>query len=79
MDIFVDGKVISLDDYRHMTTAGSMQKRLATRTSEKGQLQGLVAFAAAVKGIAPWPIPLWQQMQATRISYEVDLLLKQRV
>jgi len=79
MDIFVDGKVISLDDYRHMTTAGFMQKRLATRTSEKGQLQGLVAFAAAVKGIAPWPIPLWQQMQATRISYEVDLLLKQRV
>jgi predicted dehydrogenase len=78
MDIFVDGKVISLDDYRRLSTCGSKQKPLATRTSEKGQLQELVAFAAAVKGRAPWPIPLWQQMQATRMSFEVERLLQPR-
>ena len=78
MDIFVDGKVISLDDYRRLSTCGAKQKPLATHTSEKGQMQELVAFAAAVKGRAPWPIPLWQQMQATRISFEVERWLKPR-
>ena len=78
MDIFVDGKVISLDDYRSLSTCGAKQKPLATRTSEKGQLQELVAFAAAVKGRSPWPIPLWQQMQATRISYAIERLIQPR-
>jgi hypothetical protein len=52
---------------------------LKSRTSEKGQLQELEAFAAAIKGREPWPIPLWQQMQATRISYEVDRLLNIKI
>ncbi|MDB4214592.1 bi-domain-containing oxidoreductase [Burkholderiaceae bacterium] len=78
MDIFVDGKVISLDDYRRLSTCGVKQKSLVTRTSEKGQLQELVAFASAVKGRTSWPIPLWQQMQATRISYEIEGLLQPR-
>jgi len=78
MDIFVEGKVISLEDYRRLSTGGAKQKPKATRTSEKGQLQELVAFAAAVKGRAPWPIPLWQQMQATRMSFEVERLLQPR-
>ena len=79
MDIFVDEKVITLNDYRCTSTVGVKQKPLKSRTSEKGQLQELEAFAAAVKGREPWPIPLWQQMQATRISYEVDRLLNIKI
>lgn len=75
MDIFVDGKVVSLEDYRRMTIEGLRQKPFATRISEKGQSEELLAFANAVKGKSEWPIPLWQQLQATRISFEVDRLL----
>ena len=75
MEVFVDGTVISLDDYRRMSVAGLKQKPFATRGQDKGQKEELVAFARAVKGEIEWPIPLWQQLQATRISFEVDRLL----
>lgn len=75
LDIFVDGAVISLDDYRHMAITGSKQKPYATRTQNKGQKDELTAFARAVRGQTDWPIPLWQQLQATRISFEVDAYL----
>ncbi len=75
MEVFVDGMVISLDDYRRLSVTGSKQKPLATRGPNKGQKEELVAFARAVKGEIEWPIPLWQQLQATRISFEVDRLL----
>ena len=75
MEIFVDGTVASLDDYRRMAIAGLKQKPFATRAPDKGQKEELVAFARAVKGESEWPIPLWQQLQATRISFEVDRLL----
>lgn len=72
MEIFVDGMVISLDDYRRMAIAGTKQKPFETRASDKGQKEELIAFARAVRGEADWPIPLWQQLQATRISFDVD-------
>jgi len=76
MDIFVDGMVISLNDYRHLSISGLKQESLKTRAADKGQKEELVAFARAIKGETGWPIPLWQQLQATRISIEVDRLLK---
>lgn len=79
MEIFVDGTVISLEDYRRLTFAGSSQAQLKTRAAEKGQKEELVAFARAVKGAASWPIPLWQQLQATRLSFEVDRQLLPQV
>jgi len=75
MEVFVDGKVIALNDYRRMTTQGGVAHALSTRSPDKGQKQELIAFASAIKGKTPWPIPWWQQVQATRISYEVDRLL----
>lgn len=75
MDIFVDGTVASLDDYRRMAIAGLKQKPFASRSPDKGQKEELIAFARAVKGETDWPIPLWQQLQATRISFKVDRLL----
>lgn len=75
MEVFVDGMVISLNDYRNLVVAGSKQKPFSTRGPNKGQKDELVQFARAIKGKSGWPIPLWQQLQATRISFEVDLLL----
>lgn len=75
MEIFVDGTVMSLDDYRLLEIAGARQKPFSTRTSDKGQLEELVAFARAINGEADWPIPLWQQFQSTRIAFEVDKMI----
>lgn len=72
MDIFVDGKVISLEDYRRLTIAGARVQSFQTRIADKGQKAELQAFARAVRGDAQWPIPLWQQIQATRIANEVE-------
>lgn len=77
MEVFVDGMVISLNDYRSMAIAGAKQKPFFTRAPDKGQKFELMAFARALRGEATWPIPLWQQLQATRISFDVDRLLAQ--
>jgi hypothetical protein len=61
MEVFVDGKVLLLNDYKLPT---SMK-------SEKGQKEELIAFAKALQdGI--WPIPLWQQAQAMEIAFQVE-------
>lgn len=75
MEVFVDGMVISLNDYRALTVTGGRQKPLETRASNKGQKEELQAFAAAIHGQADWPIPLWQQLQATRMSFDVERFL----
>ncbi|MDZ4064218.1 MAG: Gfo/Idh/MocA family oxidoreductase [Coriobacteriia bacterium] len=76
LEIFVDGVVVSLDDYRSLSVAGGKEKPLATRAADKGQKEELLAFARAIKGQAEWPIPLWQQLQATRISFLVEGFLR---
>ena len=76
MEIFVDGAVISMLDFRKMSAVGCKFNPLVTRGAEKGQKEELVAFAAAIKGGEDWPIPLWQQLQATRIACSVEAFLQ---
>jgi predicted dehydrogenase len=71
MEIFVDGKVIALDNYCRLTVTGSTERPLVTRSADKGQKEELIAFASAIINGTEPPIPLWQQLQATRISFEV--------
>jgi predicted dehydrogenase/threonine dehydrogenase-like Zn-dependent dehydrogenase len=71
-EVFVGGKVVELDDYRTLRIHGSSAKGLETRGGAKGHLEELEAFAAAVQGGGDWPIPLWQQLQATSIAFEVE-------
>ncbi|BFH64121.1 bi-domain-containing oxidoreductase [Paenibacillus azoreducens] len=72
MDIYVDGKNIFLDDYRRLLIAGSKAKGLETKISSKGQRETLERFGEAVQGRTEWPIPLWQQIQASEIALEVE-------
>ncbi|MDH4233141.1 MAG: bi-domain-containing oxidoreductase [Nitrospirota bacterium] len=71
MEIYVDNKIIKMSDYRKLDIFGSKEKGLATKTVEKGHLQELEAFARAIKE-GTEAIPLWQQVQATEISFEVE-------
>jgi predicted dehydrogenase/threonine dehydrogenase-like Zn-dependent dehydrogenase len=79
MDIFVDGKVIALDDYKVVTISGASRKPSKTRLPEKGQKEELEAFARAIQTGGPSPIPLWEQEQATSIALEVESALNRDI
>ncbi|HET9182423.1 MAG TPA: Gfo/Idh/MocA family oxidoreductase [Candidatus Angelobacter sp.] len=72
MDIFADGKVISLHDYKSLSVAGGKNKGWKSMTQQKGQLEELKALAASLRGGSRWPIPLDQIIQTTRVSFEIE-------
>jgi predicted dehydrogenase/threonine dehydrogenase-like Zn-dependent dehydrogenase len=76
MEIFVDGKVIMLGDYKSLTITGSKAKGVTTALPEKGQKAELEAFGDAILKGGEWPIPLWQQVQAMQIAFTVEDQLK---
>ena len=41
-------------------------------TQDKGQLEELRALAACLRQGAPWPIALQDQLDTTRVSFEVE-------
>ncbi len=78
MEVFVDGKVLVLDDYKLLTVKGARVRGVDTAVTEKGQKEELEAFGEAIQRGGEWPIPLWQQMQATEIANQIEELLKAR-
>ena len=72
MEIYVDGKVITMDDYKTIQIIGDGIKKYKTRLPEKGHYIELEAFADAIINKSEWPIPLWQQVQAMEIAFEVE-------
>jgi predicted dehydrogenase/NADPH:quinone reductase-like Zn-dependent oxidoreductase len=78
LDVFVDGAVISLDDYRRLTVVGRKSSGIERRTPAKGQREELVALAGVIREGGSWPIPLWQQVQATDIALTVERHLVDR-
>ena len=71
-EIFVDGKVLFLDDYKRLTIAGARAKGVESAIADKGQKHELESFGRAIQDGREWPIPLWQQLQATEISFCVE-------
>lgn len=70
-DVYVDGKLVVMEDYKRLHIYGSRRQSLRTSTQEKGFKEELIAFADAINnGI--WPIPWWQQMQASMIALAVE-------
>lgn len=76
LQIFVDGKVIMMDDYKKLTITGANGAGVETKLSDKGQKEELETFALAIRQGGEWPIPFWQQLQATEISFRVEELLR---
>jgi predicted dehydrogenase len=72
LEVFCDGRVLVLDDYQETTVHGARAAGLKKRLVEKGHREELEEFARAVKAGGEWPIPLWQQVQATRVSFAVE-------
>nr|WP_246557991.1 bi-domain-containing oxidoreductase [Bradyrhizobium liaoningense] len=70
-DIFVDGKVLVLDDYKRLDVTGA-KGGWKGMTIEKGQLEELAALAEAFNPGGKWPISLADQVSATRVSFAVE-------
>jgi predicted dehydrogenase/threonine dehydrogenase-like Zn-dependent dehydrogenase len=75
-DIFVDGKVLVLDDYKQLAVTGG-SGGWKGMTIEKGQMEELKALAEAFKGGGRWPISLADQFSATRVSFAVQKQLSE--
>jgi len=71
-EVYADGRVHLIDDFRQLLTAGASGPKLTTATAEKGHREELIAFADAIAGGGNWPIPLWQQLEAMRMAFEVE-------
>jgi len=76
MEIFSDGKVLVLDDYKQLRVHGSNAKGVSSKLTDKGHKRELEAFAETLKKGGEWPIPLWQQLQATEIALQIETQLK---
>lgn len=72
MEIFADGKVIVMDDYKSVEVYGSKQKGWSSRSVQKGQLEELRALADTLRRGKPWPISLQEQLSVSRISFDVE-------
>ncbi len=71
MKIYFDGKIIFLNDYREMKIFGARIKGLKMK-QDKGHFKELQEFATSIQKGNGYPIPLWQLIQATKISFEVE-------
>ena len=76
LEVFVDGRVYALHDYRTLEVVGSKATGASTRTQDKGHKAELEALASALRTGGEWPIPLWQQVQATDIALRVEGYLR---
>ena len=76
MEVFVDGQVIVLNDYRELAGSGIRVPSLKGKVPDKGQREELEAFARSLQKGGDWPIPLWQQLQASRIALSVEEFLR---
>jgi predicted dehydrogenase/threonine dehydrogenase-like Zn-dependent dehydrogenase len=72
MDVFADGKVIELDDYKAVRVAGTKKGEWSAASSQKGQFEELVELAEALKGARPWPISLEEQLETSRVALKVE-------
>jgi hypothetical protein len=76
MEIFTDGSVLTVDDYRALAVVGARRERWSSRTIEKGHSEELEALGRCLRDGGPWPISLEDQLQAMRIAFRVEELIR---
>jgi predicted dehydrogenase/threonine dehydrogenase-like Zn-dependent dehydrogenase len=75
MEIFVDGMVIALDDYKALTVTSARDRNWNGAGADKGHTQELSALADGILS-GTWPISLADQIAATRTSFEIESQLQ---
>ena len=70
--VYADATVHVLIDYKKLEAFGATIETVTSEEVNKGHFEELQAFVAAIKNGGEWPIPLWQQLQASRIALIVE-------
>jgi predicted dehydrogenase len=77
MEIFCDGTVIELDDYRSLKITGRDAGNWSAAAPAKGQFQELQALGEWFRSPGTsWPISLSDQLAVSRVALEVERQLK---
>lgn len=72
VEVFFDGRVCVIDDFKQISVNGARDPQISSARPGKGHREELIAFADAIRNGGDWPIPLWQQIEAMRIAFEVE-------
>ncbi|MDP5280682.1 bi-domain-containing oxidoreductase [Sphingomonas sp. DG1-23] len=73
MDIFCDGRVITLDDYKQVEIAGGRGKGWRSASAQKGQFEELEVLGRSLRNQdASWPIALADMLATSRTAFEVE-------
>lgn len=72
LEVFADGKVLVMDDYKSVTVHGGKHKGWSSNVVQKGQMEELEALSATLLKGTAWPVSLEEQLQASRVSFEVE-------
>ena len=72
IDVYSDGRVFSIHDFKSLRADGGELKPAKSRVPDKGHKAEIAAFVDAIQAGGPWPLPLRDQVQATRIALDVE-------
>ena len=72
MEVFCDGQVFSLDDYKALTSSARSAPLWSSGSIQKGQFEELQALGASLRAGEAWPIPLEDQLAAMRLAFAVE-------
>jgi predicted dehydrogenase/threonine dehydrogenase-like Zn-dependent dehydrogenase len=75
MDIYVDRKVITLDDYKKVGVFGEKYKGWSHASADKGQFNELLGLSDLIRSSAAVWSPT-EQFTATRLSFSIENILK---
>jgi predicted dehydrogenase len=78
-EVYADGRIYSLDDFKRLTSTGGQAPALTTTTPDKGHREELIAYSEAIRNGGAWPIPLWQQLEAMRMAFDVEAALHRKL
>ena len=78
MDVYFDGKTIYLNDFRELYLYDGGVKLIDRRSQDKGHYDELKSLGDYLMGNDQADIiPLWQLLQATRISFEIEKQIRE--
>jgi predicted dehydrogenase/threonine dehydrogenase-like Zn-dependent dehydrogenase len=72
LHVYVDEAIYVLTDFNRLEAFGIAEKATSGGEPSKGHFEELKAFVEATGTGGEWPIPLWEQIQASRIALEVE-------
>jgi predicted dehydrogenase/threonine dehydrogenase-like Zn-dependent dehydrogenase len=79
MDIYYDGKIINMNDFKELNVFGLKNRNLKLPFQDKGHLNEIKSFGEFIRDKNKsdiGPIPFWQLIQATEISFAVEHQIK---